>query len=81
MVSCANDHDEAVPDEAVLRARIENRLEVDVRHLIVQEIDFVRDATIVDVRFRRRRHSPQAAAHTMVGSTRSLNGSTASSAR
>ncbi len=73
--------DEAVPDEAVLRARIERRLGVDVRHLIVQEIDFVRDVTIVDVRFRRRRHSPQAAAQTMVGSTRSLNGSTVSSAR
>lgn len=45
--------DEAIPDEHVLRARIEQRLGVDVRHLIVQEIDFVRDLTVVDIRFRR----------------------------
>lgn len=45
--------DEAVPDEDTLRARIEHRLGVEVRHLIVQEIDFVRDLTVVDVRVRR----------------------------
>ena len=44
--------DEAQPDEDVLRTLIEQRLGVDVRHMIVQEIDFVRDVTIVDVRFR-----------------------------
>ncbi|OFE15651.1 hypothetical protein BA895_22060 [Humibacillus sp. DSM 29435] len=73
--------DEAVPDEAVLRARIEHRLGVDVRHLIVQEIDFVRDVTIVDVRFRRHQHSPQPAANATVRSARTLEGSTVSSAR
>jgi hypothetical protein len=44
--------DSAIPDEATLLAHIQDRLGVDVRHLIVQEIDFVRDLTIVDVRFR-----------------------------
>ena len=44
--------DSAIPDEAQLRAHIENRLGVEVRHMIVQEINFVLDLTIVDVRFR-----------------------------
>lgn len=44
--------DAAIPDEAVLRAHIEGRLGFDVRHLIVQELDFVRDVTVVDVRYR-----------------------------
>ena len=44
--------DAAIPDEAVLRAHIESRLGFDVRHLIVQELDFVRDVTVVDVRYR-----------------------------
>ena len=44
--------DAAIPQEAVLRAHIESRLGIDVRHLIVQELDLVRDLTIVDVRYR-----------------------------
>jgi hypothetical protein len=44
--------DAAIPDENVLRAHIESRLGIDVRHLIVQELDFVRDLTIVDIRYR-----------------------------
>ena len=44
--------DAAIPDETVLRAHIESRLGIDVRHLIVQELDFVRDLTIVDIRYR-----------------------------
>jgi hypothetical protein len=44
--------DAAIPHEAVLRAHIESRLGIDVRHLIVQELDFVRDLTVVDVRYR-----------------------------
>ncbi len=44
--------DTAIADEAVLRAHIESRLGIDVRHLIVQEVDFVRDMTVVDVRYR-----------------------------
>ena len=44
--------DAAIPDEAVLRAHIESRLGIDVRHVIVQELDFVRDLTVVDVRYR-----------------------------
>jgi hypothetical protein len=44
--------DSAIPDEEVLRAHIESRLGVEVRHCIVQELDFVRDVTIVDIRYR-----------------------------
>ncbi len=53
--------DRAVPVESELRAMIEERLDVDVKHLIVQEIDFVRDVTVVDARFRTR---PQAQTET-----------------
>lgn len=44
--------DAAIADEAALRAHIETRLGLEVRHLIVQELDFVRDLTIVDLRYR-----------------------------
>ena len=44
--------DSAIPDETLLRAHIEGRLGIEVRHLIVQELDFVRDLTIVDIRYR-----------------------------
>jgi hypothetical protein len=44
--------DMAIPNDAVLRAHIESRLGFDVRHLIVQELDFVRDVTVVDIRYR-----------------------------
>jgi len=44
--------DSAIPDESVLRAHMETRLGYDVRHLIVMEVDFVRDTTVVDVRYR-----------------------------
>lgn len=47
--------DSAIPDEALLRAHIEDRLGIEVRHLIVQELDFVRDLTVVDVRYRTSR--------------------------
>jgi hypothetical protein len=46
--------DSAISDEVALRAHIEDRLGADVRHLIVQELDFVRDLTVVDVRYRAR---------------------------
>lgn len=49
--------DSAISDEAALRAHIESRLGVDVRHLIVQELDFVRDLTVVDLRYRVRTRS------------------------
>jgi len=45
--------DHAVPSEQELRMLIETRLGVQVKHMIVQEVDFVRDTTVVDVRFRR----------------------------
>lgn len=44
--------DSAIPDESALRAHMETRLGYDVRHLIVLEVDFVRDTTLVDVRYR-----------------------------
>jgi hypothetical protein len=44
--------DAAIADERELRSELEQRLGADVRHFIVQELDFVRDLTIVDVRFR-----------------------------
>lgn len=45
--------DRAVPSERELRMLLENRLGMQVKHMIVQEVDFVRDTTVVDVRFRR----------------------------
>ena len=61
--------DRAVPAETELHQLIEERLGVDVKHMIVQEVDFVRDVTIVDVRFRRRPEpkSPSPAAATTSG--------------
>lgn len=44
--------DAAIADERELRTELEQRLGADVRHFIVQELDFVRDLTVVDVRFR-----------------------------
>lgn len=46
--------DQAIADENELREWIEDRLHADVRHLIVSQIDYVRDQTVVDVRFRVR---------------------------
>lgn len=44
--------DAAISDESALREHIERRLGVEVRHCIVQQLDFVRDLTVVDVRYR-----------------------------
>jgi hypothetical protein len=44
--------DVAISNEAQLREHIKSRLNIDVRHLIVQELDFVRDLTVVDIRYR-----------------------------
>jgi hypothetical protein len=44
--------DTALAEEDSVRTHIETRLGVEVRHMIIQEVDFVRDLTIVDVRFR-----------------------------
>lgn len=51
--------DAAIPDERELRRELEQRLGADVRHLIVQELDFVRDLTVVDVRFREGARTPR----------------------
>lgn len=44
--------DAAIADEAALRAHVESRFGIDVRHLIVAEVDLVRDLTVVDLRYR-----------------------------
>lgn len=51
--------DAAIANEDELRLHLSDRLGADVRHLLVQELDFVRDLTIVDVRFRCRSASRQ----------------------
>ena len=42
-------------DEAALRADLERRLGGEVRRLLVCEVDYVRDVTVVDVRYRAAR--------------------------
>lgn len=44
--------DAAYTDEAQLRQRLESLLNATVTHLVVNEVDLVRDLTEVDVRFR-----------------------------
>lgn len=50
--------DQAIADEDALRAWIEDRLHADVRQLVVSQIDYVRDQTVVDVRYRVRGPRP-----------------------
>jgi hypothetical protein len=42
------------PDEASLRNDLADRLNGRVLHMIVKQVDYVRDVTVVDVRFRPR---------------------------
>ena len=44
--------DAAYPDEVRLVARLEELLGAEVKHVVVQQVDLVRDLTIVDVRYR-----------------------------
>jgi hypothetical protein len=53
--------DAAIPNEGELRRHVEDRLGVEVRHLIVQELNFVQDLTIVDVRCRGAKEPAPAA--------------------
>jgi len=46
--------DRAIADEGELREHLEERLNADVRRLVISEVNYVRDMTVVDVRFRRR---------------------------
>jgi hypothetical protein len=46
--------DAAYTDEAQLKRRLEDLLNATVTHLVVNEVDLVRDMTEVDVRFRLR---------------------------
>ncbi|WP_238384786.1 DUF4956 domain-containing protein [Segeticoccus rhizosphaerae] len=46
--------DTAYPREPSLRAALEQLLDADVLHVVVLELDLVRDTTVVDVRFRSR---------------------------
>lgn len=53
----------AYSDPAALRADLEARLGATVHHLVVQEVDYVRDTTTVDVRVTRgRQHGSKAPA-------------------
>jgi hypothetical protein len=45
--------DAAFTDEQALRERLELLLGAEVRHLVVDKVDLVRDTTVVDVRYRR----------------------------
>lgn len=49
--------DQAIADEDEVRDWLADRLNADVRHLSISEVDYVRDLTVVDVRFRRRPNS------------------------
>lgn len=44
--------DTAITDERVLRERLAGLLHADVQHVVVNELDFTRDMTVVDVRYR-----------------------------
>jgi hypothetical protein len=44
--------DAAYPDRSELHRALQRLLDAEVRHLVVLEIDMVRDVTVVDVRFR-----------------------------
>ena len=44
--------DAAYPDRSELRRALQQLLAAEVRHMVVLEIDMVRDVTVVDVRFR-----------------------------
>jgi Domain of unknown function (DUF4956) len=44
--------DAAYPDRSELHRALQRLLAAEVRHLVVLEIDMVRDVTVVDVRFR-----------------------------
>jgi hypothetical protein len=46
--------DTVYPQEPSLRAALEQLLDADVLHVVVLELDLVRDTTVVDVRFRSR---------------------------
>jgi hypothetical protein len=44
--------DVAYPDRSELHRALQRLLAAEVRHVVVLEIDMVRDVTVVDVRFR-----------------------------
>ena len=48
------DLDVVLTDPAALRAELESRLEGTVHHMIVQEVDYIRETMRVDVRFKRK---------------------------
>ena len=65
--------DAAFANEAELRSHLQTRLGAEVRHLIVQELDFVRDVTVVDVRLRRSRRGAAVATSAVPASAPSLS--------
>lgn len=59
--------DEAIADEDQLRDWLGDRMNANIRSLIISEIDYVRDLTVVDVRFRRREDSAAYRNHDATG--------------
>ena len=51
------------PDQASLRADLEQRLGGKVGRMMVRQVDYVRDVTVVDVRFTYRRRKGPAPSH------------------
>jgi len=54
--------DRAYTDEAELRHYLGELLRADVKHMVVEKVDLVRDTTVVDVRYRLLVHGPAAVA-------------------
>ena len=52
--------DQAYPDEAALRARLETLLAAEVSRATVKKLDLVNDTTSVDVRYRATRATQSA---------------------
>ena len=64
--------DAAYTDEWLLRSRLEELLMAEVKHLVVERVDLVRDTTVVDVRYRLRpaAPTPPTNARDMIGAVR-----------
>lgn len=66
--------DRAIPDEIELRVELETRLSGTVTSFAVQHLDLVNDSTLVDVRYRIDRQTPDESDFAHVTSAASANG-------
>lgn len=62
--------DAAFTDERQLRRHLEDLYGASIRHVIVHEVDLVRDLTVVDVRFRLPAHRPIAPPESTIAAQR-----------